>query len=194
MKIVKRNAGYVLRQSPFPAAAGGLILGMGLIMAVFSAAFLSAVSGAEEWAATVFLAVFLAAITGAGIYQLVIHLGRRLVLDAEGVHLEGTLMKERFLPWSKVRDLGITHADGVSRQRNQRAHYFYVSPTRLGSDGHIRVIRRHNRALLLKVSRADIDDLYGRGMIDFCEKLANEGREEWDRVVPYSSLTLNRRT
>ncbi len=194
MRIDKQDTGYTLRQSAFPAAAGGALLGMGLIFGALTALILPAAADVRELAAAGIAVSFMAIVAGLGIHQLVIHLGRRLVLDAEGVHLEGTLMKERFLPWSKVRDLGITHADGVSRQRNQRAHYFYVSPTRLGSDGHIRVIRRHNRALLLKVSRADIDDLYGRGMIDFCEKLANEGREEWDRVVPYSSLTLNRRT
>ena len=190
MKIVKHNAGYVLRQSPFPAAAGGLILGMGLIMAVFSAAFLPAVSGAEEWAATVFTAAFLAAITGTGIYQVVIHRGRRLVLDADGVHLQRTLMKEKFLSWEAVRDLGCTHEDGGYRRRQQRAHYFYVSPVRLGSRGH--VIRARHRALLLHVSRAEIDDICAAGVIDFCEEKANEGKEEWDRVVPYFSLPVNR--
>ena len=195
MKITKTDNGYgyVLRQSPFPAAAGGMILGMGLIMLVFTLPFLTIADGTRELAMMIFLMVFLALFMGIGIYQLIANAGRRLVLDTEGVRLRGALMKERFIPWSKVRDLGVTHEDGGPRRRQQRAHYFYVSPTRLGSDGSVRVIRKHNRALILAVSRNEIDGLYGRGVVDFCEKRANEGREEWDRVVPYSSPENTRR-
>ena len=192
MKIVKTDTGYTLRQSPFPAAAGGMILGMGLVMTAFSITFLPAVSSTKEVAAMVFLAAVLALFMGAGIYHLIADLGRRLVLDEDGAHLQCTLLKERFIPWSKVRDLGCTHEDGTGRRRNQRVHYFYISPTRLGSNGHVRVIRRYNRALRLMVSRDEIDELYGRGVIDFCEKQVNQGRDEWDRVVPYSSLSVNR--
>lgn len=192
MKINKTDTGYTLRQSPFPAAAGGMILGMGLILMGFTLPFLSITSGAKELAGMIFLVIFLAVFTGTGIYVFITNLGRRLILDADGVHLQCTLLKERFLPWSKVRDLGCTHEDGTYRHRNQRKHYFYVSPTRLGSNGSIRVIHPHNRALLLSVSRDEIDELYGQGVIDFCEKQANEGREEWDRVVPYFSLAINR--
>ncbi len=193
MKINKTDTGYTLRQSRFPAAAGGVVLGMGLSMTAFMLPFLSAFSGTKELAGMVFLAILLIMVIGVGIHQLITNLGRQLVLDGEGVHLRCTLLKERFLPWEKVRDLGFTHVDGTGRQRSRRVHYFYISPTRLGSDGSIRVIRNQKLVLHLTVSRDEIDELYGRGVIDFCEKRANEGREEWDRVVPYSSLEIIRR-
>ncbi len=193
MKIEKHDTGYTLRQSPFPVVSGGVLLVTGLIMTAFMLPFLSTVSGTKEWAAMVFLAGLLAILIGLGIYLLVTNLGRHLVLDQEGVHLRCTLLKERFLPWNKVRDLGCTHEDGTNRRRNQRVHYFYIAPTRLSSNGNIRVIRKHNRALILMVSRDEIDELYGQGVIDLCEKRANEGREEWDKVVPYFSLALLQR-
>ncbi len=188
MKIDKIDGGYTLRQSPFPLISGITLLSASLFLGLFLLAFLPVAQSTKEKCGMAVCGLMVLILLGAGLYLLIDNIGRRLVLDGDGVHLRLTLMKETFIPWGKVRDFGITHEDGTGRRRGYRVHYFYISPTHLGSNGRIRVIRNTNRALRLMISREEIEDLYGRGIIDFCKIKANEGRNEWDRVVPYSSL------
>ena len=192
MKIDKSDTGFTLRQSRFPAVMGGVILVTGLCMTAFMLPFLLVFNSTRELVGMVFLIAFLAVIIGAGIHQVITHTGRHLVLDGEGIRLRRTFMKECFLPWEGVRDFGITHEDGTGRRRSQRIHYVYLSPTRLSAGGQSRVIRKSNRALSLTVSRDEIDELYGQGVMDFCETCINRGRDEWSRVAPYTSLPVNR--
>ena len=190
MKINKTDTGYVLRQSRFLVVSGGLLLFMGIGFTALLVLLLPSFDLPEDRPALVYMICTLALLYGAGGYLLVANLGRRMVLDGEGVRLRATLLKERLLPWASVRDLGITHKDGQGRQSWKRTHYLYVSPTRLGTDGHIRVIRSKNRALCLTVSRGEIDELYALGVMDRCTEWANRGKEGYDRVAAYSSLEV----
>lgn len=188
MKIIKTDGGYTLRQSPFPLISGITLLSVGLFLGLILLAFLPVAQSTKEKCGMAACGLMVLILLGAGLYLLIDNIGRHLVLDQNGVHLRRTLMKETVIPWEKVRDFGITHQDGTYRHRNQRAHYFYISPSPLYSDGRVRVIRPKNRALSLMVSRDEIDELYAVGILDFCEKQINEEREEWDTVKPYSSL------
>ena len=188
MKIVKIDGGYILRQSRFPLISGVSLLAVSLCLGLFLLAFLPVAQGTNERWGMALCCLMTLILFGAGLYLLIENLGRHLVLDEDGVHLRLTLMKETFLPWEKVRDFGITHQDGTGRRRSQRIHYFYISPTYLSSGGSARVIRRSNRAMSLTVSRDEIDELYGRGVIDLCTQRINRDRTEPYRITLYNSL------
>ena len=186
MKITKIDSGYTLRQSPFPLISGINLLSAGLFLGLFLLAFLPVAQSTKEKCGMAVCGLMVLILLGAGLYQMIDNIGRQLVLDGDGVHLRRTLMKETVIPWEKVRGFGIAHQDGGYRHRSRRVHYFYISPTSLYSHG--LVIRPQKRALSLMVSRDEIDELYAVGILDFCEKKINAGREEWDKVKPYSSL------
>lgn len=193
MKIVKIDGGYMLRQSRFPLISAISLLAVGLCLGLLLLAFLPvAQSTREQWGMAV-CGLMVLILLGAGIYLLVDNLGRHLVLDETGAHLRRTLMKEVFLPWDQVRDFGTAHQDGTHRNRNSRVHYFYISPTYLSSNGQSRVIRKSNRALSLTVSRDEIDELYGQGVMDLCTRQINRGRTDPYRILLYNSLESPRR-
>ena len=186
MKITKIDGGYTLRQSSFPLISGIVLLSAGLFLGLILLAFLPVAQSTQEKCGMAVCGLMVLVLLGTGLFQLIDNIGRQLVLDQNGVHLRRTLMKEAVIPWEKVRGFGIAHQDGTYRHRNQRVHYFYISPTPLYA--HSLVVRPQKRALSLMVSRDEIDELYAAGILDFCEKNINTGREEWDKVKPYSSL------
>lgn len=193
MKIVKIDGGYMLRQSRFPLISAISLLAVGLCLGLFLLAFLPVAQNTQEQWGMAVCGLMVLILLGAGIYLLVDNLGRHLVLDEAGAHLRRTLMKEVFLPWDQVRDFGTAHQDGTHRNRNSRVHYFYISPTYLSSNGQSRVIRKSNRALSLTVSRDEIDELYGQGVMDLCTRQINRGRTDPYRILLYNSLESPRR-
>ena len=193
MKIVKIDGGYMLRQSRFPLISAISLLAVGLCLGLLLLAFLPVAQNTQEQWGMAVCGLMVLILLGAGIYLLVDNLGRHLVLDETGAHLRRTLMKEVFLPWDQVRDFGTAHQDGTHRNRNSRVHYFYISPTYLSSNGQSRVIRKSNRALSLTVSRDEIDELYGQGVMDLCTRQINRGRTDPYRILLYNSLESPRR-
>lgn len=193
MKIVKIDGGYMLRQSRFPLISAISLLAVGLCLGLFLLAFLPVAQNTQEQWGMAVCGLMVLILLGAGIYLLVDNLGRHLVLDEAGAHLRRALMKEVFLPWDQVRDFGTAHQDGTHRNRNSRVHYFYISPTYLSSNGQSRVIRKSNRALSLTVSRDEIDELYGQGVMDLCTRQINRGRTDPYRILLYNSLESPRR-
>ena len=193
IQIEKTPDGFIIRESGYVAA----ISTVGCLLAAFTCAIGVALSGGmdsvrERIGCMVIVALFAVVSVSVG-FDAVTHFGRRLVMDSGGCRLQGTFLKERSIPWDAVRDFGVTHKTvrtrggyaGHFRGHTHHIYTLYVSPTRLSSTSDGRVVQRSNRAVILQIRGADVDDLLSREVLDFCEKQVNRGREESERVVLY---------
>jgi hypothetical protein len=120
-------------------------------------------------------------------YKAVTHWGRRLVLDGEGCRLRGNLVREQMIPWTAVKDFGVTHKVEHTRRGIRVSHVYtlYISPTHLSAASEGRVIGRSNRAVTLQIRGADAEDLLAVGVVDFCDTQINRDRKDEERIRPY---------
>lgn len=187
LTIEKTSDGYVLREHGYVAAsaATGSILTVLVCAVIFS--LIGYVETPRERMGCYAVAALLAVpmiLTG---YNAVTHWGRRLVLDGEGCRLRGVFLREQFIPWTAVKDFGVTHKVVHTSRGIRVSHVYtlYISPTHLSATSEGRVIGRSNRAVTLQIRGTDVEDLRSVGVVDFCDTQINRDREDEGRVKPY---------
>ena len=192
LKVFKNDDGYVLREGrtlmliSLFACVVSMLLTLGVMLAV------PHMETRREQIGGYLMLMMCLALIGECVGMFVQNLGRRLVIDREGVCLQRTILRARSISWNEVNDLGVVREaiqasarNSFSGRRTQVRYILYVSPRRLSYKAGARVIRRKDRALTLIIRFDDMDELHRQGVFDLCELRVNGGREDADRVTLY---------
>lgn len=191
IKIFKNDDGYILSLPKFSlyGPVVSIVLGVFLVLAILP--FWDLI-GADEWIAAVMVLLLAAFCEGFGGILIITHAGLKLVLDREGARLQRRFMKEKFIPWESVKDIGVACDDTewtIFGEKKRPSHKFsytlYVSPVRLSWKAGRRTLRMKDRALNLPIMRDDIGRLYEQGVFDLCLERINRDRAEEDRLSVY---------